>query len=156
VTSTELLLVNFEEIRRRSIKVWTAIPADKLHWKPDDEAMSCINMVRHVLEGEYLYMEIIKARGSLKEVVSPFEHRPFVSVADELAFAVPYRKAFLELVQSFSVQDLDSIQIDRSDVDYVRKLGDFLLRVGYHEAVHCGQMLGYLRTMQLARPDIWD
>jgi hypothetical protein len=77
-------------------------------------------------------------------------------VDDELSFVVPYRKAFLDLVQSFSVQDLEGVQIDRSDVGYVRSLGDFLLRVGYHEAVHCGQMLNYLRLMQVERPDVWD
>jgi uncharacterized damage-inducible protein DinB len=156
VNSRALLLTNFEEIRRRSLKVWSGIPDDKLHWKPDPDALSCIEMVRHVLEGEFLYMEIVKARGSVKESSSPFEDRPLVTVADELDFAVPYRKAFLELVQSFSEKDLERIQIDRSDVGYVRNLGDFLLRVGYHEAVHCGQMLDYLRTMQIERPNIWD
>jgi uncharacterized damage-inducible protein DinB len=156
VTTVELLLTNFEEIRRRSIKVWEAIPIDQLHWKPDDDAMSCIEMVRHVLEGEYLYMEIVKARGGIKDIPSPFESRPFVNVANELAFATPYRKAFLELTQSFSVSDLERVQIDRSDVGYLRKLGDFLLRIGYHEAVHCGQMLDYLRTMQVKRPNVWD
>lgn len=156
MNSSTLLLKNFEEIRRRSIKVWRAIPADKLLWKPDDDAMSCVDMVRHVLEGEYLYMEIVKARGSIKEFPCPFENRLFASVEDELAFAAPYRKAFLELVQSFSIQDFEEIQIDRSDVGYVRRLGDFLLRVAYHEAVYCGQMLDYLRTMRIKRPDIWD
>lgn len=156
MNSSTLLLKNFEEIRRRSIKVWKAIPVDKLHWKPDADATSCLEMVRHVLEGEYLYMEIVKARGSIKELSSPFEQRPFVSVDDGLAFAAFYRKEFLELVQSFSEQELEHIQIDRSDVGYARNLGDFLLRIGYHEAVHCGQMLDYLRTMQVERPNIWD
>jgi hypothetical protein len=156
VTSQDLLLTNFEEIRRRSLKVWSGIPGDKLHWKPDMDAMSCIAMVRHVLEGEYFYAEIIKARGSVKDLPNPFEHRPFVSVEDELAFAVPCRKAFLGLVQHFSKQDLENIQIDRSDVGYVRSLGDFLLRIGYHEAVHCGQLLDYFRTMQVKWPNVWD
>jgi uncharacterized damage-inducible protein DinB len=156
MSTNDLLLLNFEEIRRRSIKVWTGIPSNKLHWKPDDGATSCIEMVRHVLEGEYLYMEIVKAKGSVKGLSSPFEQRPFVSIADELAFAKPYREAFLGLVQSFSLQDLEQIKIDRSDVGYVRSLGDFLLRIGYHEAVHCGQLLDYLRTVQVERPDVWD
>jgi uncharacterized damage-inducible protein DinB len=156
MNSKALLLTNFEEIRRRSLKAWSGIPHDKLHWKPDAEALSCIEMVCHVLESTYNYMEIVKARGSVKNLSSPFEGRPFVSVDDEIAFAAPYRKTFLELVQSFSEQDLEHIRIDRSDIGYVRSLGDFLLRVGYHEAVHCGQMLDYLRTMQIERPNIWD
>jgi uncharacterized damage-inducible protein DinB len=151
-----LLLINFEEIRRRSLKVWSGIPDDKLYWKPDTDAMSCIEMVRHVLEADYEYMEIIKAGGSIKDLSSPFASRLFISVDDELTFAIPYRKTFLEFVQSFSVRDLEQLEVDRSDIGYVRKLGDFLLRIGYHEAVHCGQILDYLRTMQVKRPNVWD
>ena len=51
----DLILLNFNEIRRRSIKVWTSIPQKKLHWKPDNEAMTCIEMIRHVLESEHYY-----------------------------------------------------------------------------------------------------
>jgi hypothetical protein len=37
--------------------------------------------------------------------------------------------------------DLNTIiSIDRSDVGYVRKAGDFILRMAYHEAVHAGQV----------------
>ncbi len=129
---------------------------DKLHWRPDNDATSCIEMVRHVLEGEHLYTEMIKARGSVKDYSSPFEHRPFLSIDDELTFAELYRKTFLELLQSLSSQDLEDVQIDRSDVGYIRKLGNFLLRVGYHKAVHCGQLLNYLRIIQVGRPNIWD
>jgi hypothetical protein len=35
-------------------------------------------------------------------------------------------------------------------------LGDYLLRIGFHEAVHAGQFLAYLRAMQIERPFIWD
>jgi len=30
--STELLLLNVEEVRRRSLLVWRGIPADRLKW----------------------------------------------------------------------------------------------------------------------------
>lgn len=45
----------------------------KLDWKPDTEAMTCLEMVRHVLESEYYYHLAIKNKGSLKEFDSPFE-----------------------------------------------------------------------------------
>ena len=60
------------------------------------------------------------------------------------------------MVDTLSDDDLDSIEIDRSDVGYKRRLGDFLLRAIYHEAVHCGQLLAYLRAMGVVRPKIWD
>ncbi|MBJ8050318.1 DinB family protein, partial [Bacillus cereus group sp. N18] len=31
-----------------------------------------------------------------------------------------------------------------------------LMRIAYHEGVHTGQMLDYMRTMKIERPNIWD
>ena len=153
--SSDLLLLNAEEVRRRSLIVWNSIPADGLPWKPDPKAMSCLEMVRHVLEGEYLYTQMIRRRGSVSED-SPFASRPLTTVADEIAFASPFRKGFTSLIASIESGELTSVIIDRSDVGYKRELGDFLLRVAYHEAVHCGQLLGYLRAMGAERPSVWD
>ena len=49
MNEVELILLNLEETRRRSIKVWKAIPEHMLNWKPDDEAFTCAEMIRHVL-----------------------------------------------------------------------------------------------------------
>jgi uncharacterized damage-inducible protein DinB len=152
----DVILLNAREVRRRSEIAWRGIPANALEWKPDAEAMSAIEMVRHVLEGEYLYMLMAKERRSVSEDRSPFARRPFVSVEDEIEFATPFRKEFEEMVTRFRDDDFDTIVIDRSDAGYKRRLGDFLLRAIYHEAIHCGQFLGYLRMMGAARPKIWD
>ena len=154
--SSDLLLLNAEEVRRRSLIVWNGIPSDGLFWKPDPKAMSCLEMVRHVLEGEYLYMLMIKSRGSIPQNNSPFAARPLTTVGDEVAFARPFREEFMSMIMSLQADELGSVMIDRSDTGYKRQLGDFLLRVAYHESVHCGQMLGYLRAMGAARPSVWD
>jgi uncharacterized damage-inducible protein DinB len=154
--ATDIILLNAREVRRRSEILWRGIPADALQKKPDPGAMSAIEMVRHVLEGEYLYMLMARERRSVGEDRSPFVGRPFLGVEDELSFAAPYRGEFERMVAGLSDDDLQTIEIDRSEVGYKRKLGDFLLRAIYHEAVHCGQLLGYLRTMGIARPKVWD
>lgn len=156
MSTTEIILLNIKEIRRRSIKIREAIPQTELDWKPDKEAMTCIEMVRHVLESEYYYHLAIKNRGILKEFDSPFEKKPLISVTSELEFAETYHQQFLEMISTFSHEDLTCIQIDRSDVGYIRSLGDMLLSIGYHESVHAGQLLQYLRTMGVDRPKVWD
>jgi uncharacterized damage-inducible protein DinB len=156
MNSVELILLNFEEIRRRSIKLWGGVPEKLFTWRPDHLAMNCIEMVRHVLEGEDAYHEIILHKGSQFEYKSPWEGRIYTTIADELAFAEPYRERFLETIKLFSENDLAQTQIVRSELGQVRNLGDFMLRVAYHEATHAGQMLSYLRTLNIPRPDIWD
>ncbi|KZE69052.1 hypothetical protein AWM68_01945 [Fictibacillus phosphorivorans] len=154
--SIDLLILNFNEVRRRSIKLWNSIPQEKLLWKPDAEAMNCIEMIRHVLDSEHYYHLAIKNKGSLNVYESPFENRPYTTVMDELSFAEPYRNDFIHTVQSFTEEDLLQVKIDRSESGYIRNLGDMLLRVAYHESVHTGQLLDYLRTAGVSRVRIWD
>jgi uncharacterized damage-inducible protein DinB len=156
MNSIDLIILNFNEIRRRSIKLWTSIPKENLLWKPDNEAMNCLEMIRHVLESEHYYHLAIQNRGSLSIFKSPFESRPFTSVNAELEFAEPYRNQFIDTIREFSQEDLENIKIDRSDSGYIRNLGDMLLRVAYHESVHTGQLLDYLRTASVPRIRIWD
>ncbi|MDB5031006.1 DinB family protein [Mucilaginibacter sp.] len=157
MTSTQLILLNLEEVRRRSTIVWSAIPESFYKWQPDQKAMPVIEMVRHVLEGEYAYHNIILGRGNKGDnYVSPWEGRPYTNVIDELAFAKLYREKFLDMVRSLSDKDLEEIEIVRASLGQKRKLGDYLLRIAYHESVHMGQMLSYLRTLGIDRPQIWD
>ncbi|CAG9621267.1 DinB family protein [Sutcliffiella rhizosphaerae] len=156
MNSIDLLILNFSEVRRRSIKLWTSIPEEALFWKPDEEAMNCIEMIRHVLESEHYYHLAINNRGNLSSFDSPFENRPYLSVQAELDFAEPFRNQFMETIKSFSEGDLEKIKIDRSESGYIRSLGDMLLRVAYHESVHTGQLLDYLRTAGVDRIRIWD
>lgn len=158
----ELIILNFEEVRRRSIKIWKSIPENLLNWKPDHEALTCAEMIRHVLASEYNYYQMIQNRGSLENPTYPYSEREFTTIEEELEFSLPYREDFLNLIKSMTKQDLANINIDRSDLSdkgytgYIRSLGDFLLRIAYHESVHTGQLLDYMRTMGIERPDIWD
>jgi uncharacterized damage-inducible protein DinB len=156
MTQNEIITLNFEEIRRRSIKLWTGIATENYSWRPDAEAMSCLEMVRHVLESEHLYHVIVNRRGDLGDYVSPWTGRPYTDTQAELEFAAPFRLDFLEAVNKFSANDFSSVEIIRAERGQRRRLGDYLQRIAYHEAVHTGQMLSYLRTIGVERPEIWD
>ena len=155
MSSTDLLCLNLTEVRRRSIIVWKSIPDELYGWRPDPEAMSFLEMVRHVIEGDFLYGEMLRTRKSFHGE-SPFAGRKLQSVSAELAFGAHYRETLIQQVRRFSDEELESTEIDRSDVGYRRKAGDFILRIAYHDAVHTGQMLHYLRTAGADRPSVWD
>ena len=135
MSGAELLCLNLTETRRRSIRIWRAIPL--------------------ALEADYLYGQMLRERRS-HSGDSPFGDRHFDDLNAALAFANPYRESLLETVLGLSGGDLNTIAIDRSDIGYIRKAGDFILRIAFHEAVHAGQMLQYLRMAGVPRPSIWD
>ena len=117
MNSIELSILNFKETRRRSINVWKGIPNEYLQWKPDAKAMSCIEMIRHVLEGEHLFHEIIKNRGNLGAYVSPWKDVEYVDVANELLIAEKYGKEFYGMIENLSEVDLKEIVIRREEVN---------------------------------------
>jgi len=156
MNAKELLILNFEEVRRRSIKVWKNISEENLFWKPDPGAMSGFEMIRHVLESENIYHQIIIYQGALDNYESPLTGNPYTSIDDELKNAQPYREKFLKMVNSFSLKELEEVYITRKEKKQHRKLGDYLLRVAYHESVHIGQLLDYLRTLKAPRANVWD
>ncbi len=155
MTQKELILLNFTEIRRKSIKLWRGLPESHYHWKPDDHSMSAIEMIRHVLESDYGWNIIIQ-QGDMTHYSTPWKNRPFLSVDDELSFAEPYRNIFLHSVGQFSENELSEVTITHPGNGQLKPLRQYLLRIGYHESVHAGQFLSYLRAMNLERPDIWD
>lgn len=154
--SKEILVLNFLEIRRRSIKLWSGIPNEFLNWKPDDNAFTMIEMVRHVLEGEHLFHRIIENRGDLGDYESPWMVLEYSNLKHELDFSETYRKDFLNMINNLSESDLEDISIERKEVEQHKKLGYYLNRMAYHESVHTGQLLSYLRTIGIDRPQIWD
>ncbi|MCB0663922.1 MAG: DinB family protein [Saprospiraceae bacterium] len=155
MSQAELIIINFSEIRRRSIMLWETLPESLYHWKPDEGAMSAIEMIRHVLQADYGWNIIIN-QGDMTHYKTPWDNRPFISVSDEIAFAAPYRKAFLDSIRQFSDLHLDQTEIIHPGNGKKKPLRKYLLRIGYHEAVHAGQFLSYLRGMDIDRPQIWD
>lgn len=155
MTQNELILLNFTEIRRKSIRLWKALPENQFHWKPDEEAMTAIQMVRHVLEADYGWNMIINQQ-DMSNYSTPWENRPFLSIEDELEFAQPHREVFLESVRRFTEKELNETNIIHPGNGELKPLGQYLLRIGYHEAVHAGHFLSYLRGMGIDRPQIWD
>jgi len=156
MTQNEIIILNFEEIRRRSIKLWNGITPENYFWQPDINAMTCIEMIRHVLESEHLFHIIVNKRGNLGDYISPWTNRPYSDLQTELDFAKPFRENFIKTINEFTSDDFSTIEIIRSEKGQRRRLGDYLQRIAYHEAVHTGQMLSYMRTLGLERPQIWD
>jgi len=154
--SKEIILLNFSEIRRRSMKLWNGIPNEYLNWKPDEHAFSIIEMIRHVLEGEHLFHKIIENRGNLGNYQSPWDELQYSDLQNELKFAEKYRADFLDTIRGLKETDLENVRVERKEVNQSKRLGDYLNRIAYHESVHTGELLGYLRTIGIERPQIWD
>jgi hypothetical protein len=83
--------------------------------------MSCLEMVRHVLEAEHLFHKIVDNRGNIGDYISPWTDKQYTNLQDELDFTKPYRHSFFETIKSFSPEDFSTIEIIRSEKGQRRK-----------------------------------
>jgi hypothetical protein len=116
MSGAELLCLNLTETRRRSIRIWRGIPMSMSDWRPDLDAMSYFEMVRHVLEADYLYGQMIRERRSYSGG-SPFADRHFDDLGAALVFATPYRESLLETVLQLSDDDLNTARLVTSSCE---------------------------------------
>lgn len=155
MTQNELIINHLSETRKRSILLWMSLPENFYGWKPDPEAMTTIQMIRHVLQADYGWNMIIN-KEDMSSYHTPWEDQPYSNVEDEIEFAEPYRQNFLQSIRNFPEKELSSTVIIHPGNGTEKLLGSYLLRIGYHESVHAGQFLSYLKAMGVERPFIWD
>lgn len=156
MNSIDVLILNMSEVRRRSEIVWKSIDKKYYEFKPDQDALTIYEMIKHVLQSEYMYHEMFIKGGSIEEIPTPYDDI-YNSIEELIEVSKKYRCDYKEFVQKLSEEDLTNIKIDRSqDAGYIRTIGDMIERVTFHEAVHLGQLLDYMRTAEIERPRIWD
>lgn len=152
-----LILLDLKETRRRFIKAASSIPDRFIHWQPDAEALSVGQMIRHVLEHDYYWhMILTERRLPTEEETASLQDRPYTSIQDEVERSEAHHFRFLSYVESLDVRTFETLLIRWPHRPIERYLGDALERKSYHDAVHTGQLLQYMRMLQLSRPDIWD
>ncbi|GGH75035.1 DinB family protein [Phaeocystidibacter marisrubri] len=150
-----LLLTHLSETRRRSILLWSALPTEKMNWKPDETAMTAGELIRHVLEADYGWNMIIRHE-DMSNYSAPWKGKPILDLQTELDFAEPYRKAFLSTIRGLSTEDLEAVSVHHPGRAKPKHMAEYILRTAYHEAVHAGQFQSYLRQLNVERPFIWD
>lgn len=157
MNSIKLLILDLKETRRRFLMVAKCFPNDLISWKPDLNALSVGEMIRHVLLHDYSWMFILKEnRIPTDEELADLENAPYITIEKEIENYGIYQKEFLEYISTLNTEELETRIISWPHRPIKRTLGDTLERKSYHDAVHTGQLLQYLRMLQIDRPDIWD
>jgi uncharacterized damage-inducible protein DinB len=156
LTINDVLIKNLEETRRRSLILWNGLPESHYFWKPDEAAMHALEMIRHVVGANHYLHYVIQHKGDTSRFpAAEWDALPYHDVDTELKYGQPYWDALLHDVRNYTASELAEM-----DVVYgkrkPRKLGDFVLRIAYHEAVHAGNFIAYLRAMGIERPWVWD
>jgi len=157
MNSLELFLLDYKECRRRFLLTAAAFPDELLTWRPDKAALSVGETIRHVLLHDFSWLRILKDnRLPTDEEQSDLWEEPYTNLQNEVDRASVYYDEFINYVSSLNINDLGTKYINWPHKPISRTLGDTLERKSYHDAVHTGQLLQYLRMLHIDRPIIWD
>lgn len=135
--------------------IWNFIDNDFIHFKPDDKAMTVIEMIAHVLTCERIYHARLKASGLAKNEEKIWNAPVCNSIQEQLDAAKIHRANFMDYLSSLSENDFIGRRVIIPERKQNIGLTDYLARMIYHESVHTGQLLSYLRIGGHERPDIW-
>lgn len=157
MNAIEIFVLDFKECRRRFLMTAAAFPDELLTWRPDKDALTVGETIRHVLLHDFSWLMILKDNRLPNDEERVFLwEEPYTNLQDEINRASVYQEEFIKYVSSLDVNDLDSTFVDWPHKPIRRSLGDTLERKSYHDAVHTGQLLQYLRMLHIDRPLIWD
>ncbi|UBH13372.1 DinB family protein [Macrococcus armenti] len=152
----DILILNMSEVRKRSEIVWGSIDKEFYEFKPDKDALTIFEMIKHVLQSEYMYHAMFIKGCSTEEIPTPYDDIES-SIEELIVVSKKYKGEYKEFIKKLSEDNLTNIKIDRSQyAGYIKTIGDMIERVTFHEAVHLGQLLDYMRTAGIERPRIWD
>ena len=153
----DLFLKQKGSIRKQTREIAKTIPADKLDWRPEPEALSPGEMLRHIwmseegvravaLEGNFSYYEARIPQG-LRTVLGTVG-----TLEEELENLERVHKATLAAVADYPVEQWETERVHQ-DLGFRRKVYTILFGLNIHEVHHRAQLMTYLRMLGTPIPD---
>lgn len=159
MTINDLLATYKKTVRARTLSVIGQIPRDKVDWKPTEGALSLGQLVRHIIQAELTWQQIIKGEWDLKRFLEIRRDLdmvemtgPVSSLEAELTHLEDAHRETLSLIAALPEAELAKTcngskgQVTMSDV---------VLGLCEHEAHHRGQIVAYLKLLGVERPSPW-
>lgn len=150
----ELICKQKEAIRRRTREVAGMVRAGDLAWRPEKDALSVGEMLRHLwvseegvrraaLDGNFSYYEKRIPQGLRAVLGTPG------TLAEELSQLESVHQETLRLVAAFPSERMEEERVHQ-ELGFRRKIFALLLGINEHEIHHRAQLMVYLRL--LGRP----
>jgi uncharacterized damage-inducible protein DinB len=151
-TVAEFLITDFEREMQTTMRVFEAVPAGKLDYRPDAKSKTGLGLLRHItLEDEWLLNSIVA--GAFAPPPPDNDSCGIMNPADAVAQYKAKVPAALARVRALSGEKLAGI-IDMFGMIQMPGV-NFLALAVKHSVHHRGQLSAYLRAMGGTVPGIY-
>ena len=153
----EFFLKQKEAVRSRTRQVVGMLRPEQLTWRPEKDALTIGEMVRHLwvseegvrraaLEGNFAYYEKRVPEGLRAVVGAPH------ALEEELASLERVHRETLAAVSAFPIERWDEERVHQK-LGFRRKIGIILMGINEHEVHHRAQLMTYLRILGTPVPE---
>ncbi len=153
----EFFLKQKEAIRRRTLEVVSLIRPEHLGWRPEKDALTVGEMLRHIwhseegvrrvaLQGNFTYYETRIPQGLRAALGVP------ATLAEELRNLERVHSETLAAVAAFPLERWDEERV-HTGLGFRRKVVVILLGINEHEIHHRAQLMTYLRILGTPVPE---
>lgn len=148
----DFFIADFGYEMQTTLRVFEAVPTDRLDYQPDPKAKNALNLVRHItLEDEWILNSITD--GEFKAPPAGDDSCGIMSPADAIAQYKERIPAALERVRALPAEKLTA-NIDLLGMIQMPAI-NFLAMALKHSVHHRGQLSTYLRPMGGKNPSIY-
>jgi uncharacterized damage-inducible protein DinB len=141
-------LVDIDQVHKKFVDLATAIPADKLNWRPGEGVRSIGEVYLHITQANYGFMSLLGATGPIDFKTKDFEK----STTDKA-------KIIEWLNQSFDFAKAQITKMSNADFAKAQKAlgpdaneGDVIYLLLTHAHEHLGQSIAYAREVGVTPP----
>ncbi len=166
-------LTHFQRQRRWTRNLVAAIPDEHFDWRPNPEAFSCGDLVRHLMQSEIFWARLISKAasgemldpwglpGDAEQRMTAFRQRNLetagnpaygTSFATALARWSEIERRTEEVLRQIPDEALQRVEAEHPLTVLRAPLWEFLLMMVEHEAHHRGQLSAYLKVIGVPQP----
>ena len=151
-TVADFLIADFEHEMQTTLRVFEAVPANRLDYHPDPKSKDALGLVRHItLEDEWILNSI--ADGEFKAPPAGDDSCGIMSPAEAIARYKEKVPAALNRVKAMPAEKLTA-NIDLLGMIQMPAI-NFLAMALKHSVHHRGQLSTYIRPMGGKNPSIY-
>lgn len=154
------VLIDYKNsIRGRTEEVLQKVPEDKLNWRPTPGILSLGQLIRHIGQADMAWTKVLGGVWNLGQFLDVRRNMDLLEVTGDVESLTDELEALeithQELLKWIAAQSDDDLEKTYEGSGMTLTAREIILVLCEHESHHRGQIVTYLRLLEVEKPQPW-